>query len=86
MDIDLPSRWHLPIFLLDSAAVVAALLVAFLLHGIAMRLLRRVARRTSGEVDDLFVAHAERPLRWILVGLALASIRHHRSAGPGHRA
>ncbi len=59
----------------DVATIAIAVLAALLLHALAFRVLRRLAARTPGSVDDTYVEHAHRPVRWIVVGMALASVR-----------
>lgn len=67
--------WTIPIVVLDGLVIVAAILAALVVHGIAMRVMRRLAARTPDSVDDIFVSLARRPLRWIVIALGLASIR-----------
>ncbi|PXA89468.1 hypothetical protein DMC47_28630 [Nostoc sp. 3335mG] len=59
----------------DLATVALAVVLALILHLIAFRLLRRLAARTPGSVDDVYVEQAWRPTRWIIVAMALASVR-----------
>ncbi|MEP9402921.1 mechanosensitive ion channel family protein [Sphingomonas silueang] len=66
---------NLPPAAADLATIAVAVLLALILHGVAFRILRRLAARTPGSVDDTYVAHAWRPMRWILVAMALASVR-----------
>jgi small-conductance mechanosensitive channel len=65
----------IPFLLVDAMTVAVAVVVALVVHGLAIRLLERVAKRTASGSDDLLIAHARRPLRWILIFLALAFIR-----------
>ena len=65
----------LPGWAADVALVVVALLVAFILHRIAMAVLRRLAARSPGSVDDIVVEQARRPSRWIVLAIALAWVR-----------
>ncbi|MFD1036010.1 mechanosensitive ion channel family protein [Sphingomonas hankookensis] len=65
----------LPPTAIDLATVALSVLAALLLHAVAFRVLRRFAARTPGSVDDVYVDHAWRPMRWILVAMALASVR-----------
>ena len=66
---------RIPDPLVDPGAVLAAVLVALLLHWLCFRILRRVAARTPGSSDDILVEHARRPARWIAVALSLAFVR-----------
>ncbi|MBD8679533.1 mechanosensitive ion channel family protein [Sphingomonas sp. CFBP 13720] len=60
---------------LDLLTIFGVVLSALLVHGVTFRVLRRLAARTPGSVDDVYVAHAWRPARWILVAIALAGVR-----------
>ncbi len=66
---------RLPVFAGDIAVVALAVLIALALHWAGMRVLDRIARRTPGSTDDIIVDHARKPLRWIGVGIALATVR-----------
>ncbi|TKD52187.1 mechanosensitive ion channel family protein [Sphingomonas baiyangensis] len=59
----------------NLGAVALAVAAALALHGAGMFVLRRLAARTPGSSDDLFVAHATKPARWIAIGMALAAVR-----------
>jgi small-conductance mechanosensitive channel len=65
----------IPFLLVDAMTVAVAVVVALIVHGVAIHLLERVAKHTTSDSDDLLVAHARRPLCWILIFLALAFIR-----------
>ncbi|MBR0551633.1 mechanosensitive ion channel family protein [Sphingomonadaceae bacterium LXI357] len=60
---------------MDVAMVLLAGLVAIILHVIVMKILRRIARSTAGEHDQVIIRLAARPLRWIMIAVALAFIR-----------
>lgn len=61
---------------IDSLLLIAlAILVALVLHAFLARLLCRLVARTASASDDPYVAHAIRPLRWLLVGMALSFVR-----------
>jgi len=66
----------LPPSLTDAIEVALALLIAFfvasLLHRVVMMMLRRIALRTPGRADDLVIERVARPMRWILIGIALS--------------
>lgn len=79
----IPSGWEFPAPVLDVLTVALAILAALVLHWVAVRLARRLAGRTPDSIDDVFVDRAERPLRWILIALALASIRRLLHLGEG---
>jgi small-conductance mechanosensitive channel len=55
-----------------TAAVLAV--AALSVNGALVFLVRRIARRTETGSDDLLIDHLVRPLRWIMVALALLSI------------
>lgn len=57
---------------LGTAAVLAA--AALFVHGVLAFVARRIARRTATASDDLLIDHLVRPLRWIMVALALLSV------------
>ena len=59
----------------DGGTIALSIVAALLLHAAAFRVLRRFAERTPGSVDDVYVDYAWRPMRWILVAMALASVR-----------
>ncbi|WP_284052902.1 mechanosensitive ion channel family protein [Stakelama marina] len=67
--------WKVPILVMDVAMVLLAGLVAIILHVIVMKILRRIARSTAGEHDQVIIRLAARPLRWIMIAVALAFIR-----------
>lgn len=66
---------NLPAPVIDIGGVALAVLAALFLHAIAFRVLRRIAGRTPGSIDDIYVDHAFRPARWITVALFLAMAR-----------
>jgi small-conductance mechanosensitive channel len=78
-----PSHWAVPPIVIDAMTVTVAVVAALVLHWIAIRVARRLAARTPDSIDDVFVDRAERPLRWIFVALALASVRRLLHLGEG---
>lgn len=52
------------------ASLAAAILAALLLHRVAMAVLRRAAKRTANDADDIVLAQASQPSKWILVAVA----------------
>lgn len=64
-----------PGLLVAAGAIVLAVLAGLIIHAVAFRLLSRFAGRTPGTADDIFVAQARRPARWISVAIALALVR-----------
>ncbi|HTG39703.1 mechanosensitive ion channel family protein [Sphingomonas sp.] len=66
---------QVPAFVLDIGVVAVSVLIALIVHGVGMRILDRLAARTPGSSDDIFVDHARKPLRWIAVAIALATVR-----------
>ncbi|WP_448501103.1 mechanosensitive ion channel family protein [Sphingomonas sp.] len=64
-----------PVLAVNLIWIAAAVAVALIAHAAGMALLRRLAGRTPGPVDDIFVAHGHRPARWIAVAVALAWVR-----------
>ncbi|PCD04680.1 hypothetical protein COC42_03615 [Sphingomonas spermidinifaciens] len=73
---------RVPAFVIDIGLVALSILIAIVVHGLGMRVLDRIARRTPGSTDDIFVEHARRPLRWIAVGIALATVRRFLNLPP----
>lgn len=65
----------LPILFVDLAVVALAVGLALVLHRIGAAVARRIAARSPGSADDVIVAKAYRPTRWIAVALALAVVR-----------
>ncbi|MDB5687656.1 MAG: hypothetical protein JWR77_2245 [Rhizorhabdus sp.] len=62
--------------LTDAVAIILTLLVAAviasLLHKAVMALLYRIAARTPGRADDLVIDRIARPMRWIMIAIALS--------------
>lgn len=71
----------LPRPLIDIAIVAAAILAALIVDGISRRIVCRLARRTPGRFDDIFVAAARQPVRWILIAVSLAIARRWLALG-----
>lgn len=61
-------------WLAGAAVGAAAIALAFLAHRILFIVLKRVARRTTGIVDDSIVRYANRPAWLIITLLALAAV------------
>jgi small-conductance mechanosensitive channel len=55
--------------------VAIAIVIALMFHAVMIAIARRFAARTPGSSDDIFVAQANQPLRWIFVAIAVASAR-----------
>ena len=67
--------WAVPVLVVDLSTVVIAVVAALALHWLVFRIAGRIAARTPDSGDDILVAHARRPSRWILVAIALAAVR-----------
>lgn len=67
--------WQLPVPLADAVVGLLAVVAALLGHAAVVAVLRRLARRSSHTRDTVFLDTARRPLRWILVAVALAFVR-----------
>lgn len=52
-----------------------SILLALALHAVAFAIARRLAARNRSPVDDLFVAAARQPARWLAMAFALAVVR-----------
>lgn len=65
----LPSDWGSIAAAALAAGIVVAL--ALLLHRFVFRALRRIARSSESEADDIVVRELVRPTRWAIVALAL---------------
>lgn len=81
-----PAHWDVPVQVVDALTIAAAILIALAIHWVVMRVARRIAARTPESIDDVFVDAAARPARWILVALALASVRQLLHLDDGARA
>ncbi len=81
-----PERWDVPVQVVDALTVAAAILIALAIHWVAMRIASKLAARTPESIDDVFVDAAARPARWILIALALASVRQLLHLDDGARA
>ncbi|MGN6376297.1 MAG: mechanosensitive ion channel family protein [Sphingomonas sp.] len=69
--------WQLPVLLVDVIACTIALAAALLVHFVAIAILRRLAKRSPIQSDDILLDYACRPLKWILITLSLAAVRPH---------
>ncbi len=58
-----------------AAMIAAAVAAALLVHRLAIVLLRRLAQRTRSRADDMVLERVRRPLRWILVAVALSIVQ-----------
>lgn len=65
----IPGDWGRGIVFLGVLLVAAG--VALVAHYVLIRVLAGLARRTASEADDLLIRHLRRPLRWVLVLLAI---------------
>ena len=63
----LPYPWNL------VAYATIAILTALAVHWIAFTVLRRLARRSHSEADDVLVRRLARPTRYALIALALGT-------------
>ena len=52
------------------ASLAAAILIALLVHRIGMAVLRRAAKRTADDADDIILSQTAQPSKWILVAIA----------------
>jgi len=73
--------WTVPASLVNAATIAATILLALALHWLVMNALRRIAERTPGSADDIFVNYAKRPLQFILITLGLAMVRESLDLG-----
>lgn len=74
-DLSLPSP------IVDLGIVALSILAAIVIHVVGMRILTRLAGRTPSSSDDIFVAYARAPLRWVAIGIALATVRRFLDLG-----
>jgi len=70
-----PDSWHVHPLLGSLVLIAAAVVIAQLLHWVAMRVLCRIVTRSRTPLDDPFVGRARAPLRWLMIALALAFVR-----------
>lgn len=73
-DVGFSPEWASVIDVL--VALILAVLVATVVHGALAMLLQRLAKRSKSEADDMVVARIIRPMRWILIGIALSIAQH----------
>lgn len=67
--------WEIPVAIENIVIIAAAVMVAVMLHRVAMSIARRIAHRTPDSVDDAVVALSARPTRWLTIAIALAASR-----------
>ncbi|GAA0731204.1 mechanosensitive ion channel family protein [Sphingomonas japonica] len=67
--------WTVPTLAADIAVTLGAIGLAILIHALLARLAAKLAARTPGSVDDVFVEAGRRPSRWLFAVLALAAVR-----------
>ncbi|SEJ01332.1 Small-conductance mechanosensitive channel [Sphingomonas sp. OV641] len=69
------SGWEIPNMVANAAIVIGTVVLALALHAAFMAVGRRLAARTPDSVDDAVLALSARPMRWIVVAIALAVAR-----------
>ncbi|GGO90632.1 small-conductance mechanosensitive channel [Stakelama pacifica] len=67
--------WRVPEPIISVALIALAIVIALAAHALFVRLLRRITRNTSFLADDVLFRRSLRPMRWILVAIALTLIR-----------
>lgn len=72
--LDIAGR-TIPVLAYNLICIAVAVAIALAVHVAGSALLRRLAARTPGSIDDIFVAEGHRPARWIAVAVALAGVR-----------
>ncbi|MDD5039060.1 MAG: mechanosensitive ion channel [Dehalococcoidales bacterium] len=55
----------------NLSIIIGAGIIGIIIHLIVFRILSRISRRTSSVVDDSFVKHTRRPLKYIMILLAI---------------
>jgi len=60
----------LGVLLAGAASLAVAIVLALILHRLAMAVLRRAAKRTAGEADDILLAQTGQPSKWIMIAIA----------------
>jgi small-conductance mechanosensitive channel len=58
-------------WLASALALAVAVVASLLVHRVTAGVLRRAMRRTRTDLDDVFLRHGGRPLKWILVIVAI---------------
>lgn len=76
----------LPRPVVNIAISLAALLVGLIVDGVSKRIVRRLAQRTPGRFDDIFVEAARQPMRWIIIAVALTVSRRWMDLTPADEA
>lgn len=71
----------LPPWLMSMTLIAIAVVVALGLHWTALTVARRAVSRTSMTLDDMVIRRLCAPLRWLLVGFALSTVRPALSLG-----
>ncbi|BCI72182.1 hypothetical protein SPKIRA_30120 [Sphingomonas paucimobilis] len=67
--LDIPAEW---LWLQHVLIIAAAVLIAVVVHSIAMRIAGHAARRTASQSDDLVLEHIRQPLRWVAIAIAVS--------------
>lgn len=68
----------MPLWFWNIVIILLAVLVAFLLHRIFLRIINHIVRKTITDIDDILITRLHRPVFWFLIAatlsVALASI------------
>lgn len=65
--------YDIPDWATRLGGVAILLLTIVILHAIVVAILRRIARRTKTQTDDILLARLRWPTLWLLIGMALAA-------------
>lgn len=72
---DILAGWHMSVWAIDALVILITVAVALVVHGAAIRIAEGIAARTPGTADDIVLAHARRPSRWLLLVIALSLVK-----------
>ena len=67
--LDIPAEW---LWLQNVTIIAVAILIAVVVHAVAMRIAGHAARRTASQSDDLVLEHIRQPLRWVAIAIAVS--------------
>lgn len=74
LSVLLPGEGRLADLVWTLGAAFVLVLLALSIHTAVVFVARRIARRTATSSDELLIDHLARPLRWIMVALALLAL------------
>lgn len=69
-----PSNWPLSYegLMHTLVALGGAVVIAFALHWVLFKALRKITNRSSGQMDDVVVTKVRKPVRWAMIAFAIS--------------